>query len=361
MKTIAKSPEKVKLDQIMKVLFKLSKKVMVNLLNGLFNENFNSDKVTIDYGNPEFITDDLGRIVGDLFITIRQKNYFYRYHIEFQTANDQTMVIRMFRYGFEKALEINELDPKEEIRLDFPRQLVIFLEENKNIKERLFMILKLPDQSEIKYTVPIMKYWEYTIEELTKRKMYALLPLQVFKARKKIMTVYTGNKSETEKAQLITLELEKLLDTIKHTLKILEELHQKNELVIYDLEKILMVITNITEYLYNKYGQYKHVKKEVYQMITTLYNPLIKEEGEREGRIKGEREGKIKGEREGKIKGKREGKIEDILELLEEYGELSAALKARIQSETEMETIKRWHKFAAKVSSIDEFVLKMNS
>lgn len=50
-----KAKEEIKLDQILKVLFRLSKKVMVNLLNGLFDENFCEDDVNIEYSNSEFM------------------------------------------------------------------------------------------------------------------------------------------------------------------------------------------------------------------------------------------------------------------------------------------------------------------
>ena len=39
-----KKKEKIKLDQMMKIMFKLSKKVTVNLLNALFDENYNYKK-----------------------------------------------------------------------------------------------------------------------------------------------------------------------------------------------------------------------------------------------------------------------------------------------------------------------------
>jgi hypothetical protein len=49
------------------------------------------------------------------------------------------------------------------------------------------------------------------------------------------------------------------------------------------LEKILRVLTNISEYLYNKYGEYSSIGKEVDIMVTTLYNPVIAEKAKREG------------------------------------------------------------------------------
>ena len=166
--------------------------------------------------------------------------------------------------------------------------VVRFLEENKNIKNELYFRLRLPDEQEIKFKVPVMKYWEYCAEDLKDKKMYALLPLQVFKSRKSIKAIYdnAGIRHE-EKARLINNEFEKLIVVIKSTLGIVGELYSSSEIIGSDLEKILRVLTNITEYLYKKYGEYTSVSKEVENMVTTLYNPAIKEEGIREGMKKG--------------------------------------------------------------------------
>lgn len=63
--------------------------------------------------------------------------------------------------------------------------------------------------------------------------------------------------------------------------------------------------------------------------------------------------------RDAKNEGKIEGKIESILELLEELGSLPAETKEKISLETNLEQIKKWHKLAAKVNSIEEFIEKM--
>jgi hypothetical protein len=144
---------------------------------------------------------------------------------------------------------------------------------------------------------------------------------------------------KTQKGHLINIEFNKLIVTIKTTINILDKLHKTKDIYISDLEKILRVIRNITEYLYNKYGEYKKVDKEVVDMVTTLYNPAIKEEGRLEGRLEGRHEG--------------------IFELLEENGSISDELRKKIQSETNPLILKKWLKLAAKASSIDEFTEKM--
>mgnify|MGYP004682701801 FL=1 len=57
--------------------------------------------------------------------------------------------------------------------------------------------------------------------------------------------------------------------------------------------------------------------------------------------------------------GQRERSIEDIMELLEDYGVIPKELHEKILSEQDPDTLKKWHKLAAKVSSMDEFAAKM--
>jgi len=198
------------------------------------------------------------------------------------------MAIRMFRYGFEKAVEIAGDESNEEIILYYPKQLVIFLEENKNVKDELYFRLRLPDGQEIRFSVPVLKYWEYSAKDLKDKKMYALLPLQVFKARKNIKAIYNNNNiSYEDKGRLINNEFKKLIEIIKATINILDELYNSREIIGTDLEKILRVLTNISEYLYNKYGEYSSISKEVDSMVTTLYNPVIAEEAKKKGKIEG--------------------------------------------------------------------------
>ncbi|MDQ2087916.1 hypothetical protein RBH29_15915 [Herbivorax sp. ANBcel31] len=54
------------------------------------------------------------------------------------------------------------------------------------------------------------------------------------------------------------------------------------------------------------------------------------------------------------------GRIEDILELLEEISDIPQELEKTIRNQKDMEKLRKWHKLAAKVSSIDEFISKIN-
>lgn len=60
----------------------------------------------------------------------------------------------------------------------------------------------------------------------------------------------------------------------------------------------------------------------------------------------------------GKDAGKAEGKAEDVLDLLEDLGEIPVGLRERILSETDLGLLNQWHKQAAKAGTIREFIEK---
>ncbi|MGL4451055.1 MAG: hypothetical protein ACRCTZ_07700 [Sarcina sp.] len=190
--------ESVKLDEILKYLFTSSNKVLVKLLNGLFDEDFNEDEVEITVSNNEYIEESLDVLRGDMFYSVLDsKGKKASYHIEFQTKNDSTMVVRTFEYGFRKARdEAKDKDSKGIKTLYFPKQKVIFFEENKGIEDSLKLKIIFPDETEHIYEASVMKYWEYTEEEILEKKMYPLIPLQLFNLRKELKKLEAKNDLE---------------------------------------------------------------------------------------------------------------------------------------------------------------------
>lgn len=72
-------------------------------------------------------------------------------------------------------------------------------------------------------------------------------------------------------------------------------------------------------------------------------------------RAEGHAEGRAEGRTEGREEGRAEAKVEDILELLEESGPVPEELKARISGQKDLETLRDWHKMAARAGSVEEF------
>ena len=66
-------------------------------------------------------------------------------------------------------------------------------------------------------------------------------------------------------------------------------------------------------------------------------------------------DGRAEGWKDGREKGKAEDRAEAVIELLEDLGALSDSLKTCIMEQTDLELLKKWHKAAAKATSIEEF------
>jgi predicted transposase/invertase (TIGR01784 family) len=77
-------------------------------------------------------------------------------------------------------------------------------------------------------------------------------------------------------------------------------LHETHQIKVGDLERILRVIQNITDYLYNRYGEYKTIEREVEHMRKTIFDPKNRKEAKLEGKLEGKKEGKLEGKKEGK-------------------------------------------------------------
>lgn len=83
-------------------------------------------------------------------------------------------------------------------------------------------------------------------------------------------------------------------------------------------------------------------------MCSSFERLLNKEKAD--GRAEGWKDGRAEGWKDGKTK----GKAEDVIELLEDLGELSDSLKICIIEQTDLEILKKWLKAAAKAKSIEE-------
>jgi hypothetical protein len=164
--------ERVKLDEILKSLFTVSSKVLINMLNSLFKENYAVEATEVSFTSNEFTDDDYHILKGDLFLKLSDAEKSNHYHIELQTLNDDSMVIRMLEYGLSKAKENARYEGDQgETIFYIPKQLVIFIEQNSSIKDELKLRLIFPDGQEVKYRVPVMKYWEYSKEDILEQKL----------------------------------------------------------------------------------------------------------------------------------------------------------------------------------------------
>ena len=256
------------------------------MMNSLFHEDYDIDNTEVTFENNEFVTDDYDIIRGDLFLKISNDNKPYHYHIELQTKNDKTMVIRMFEYGFKKAKELSRCEGDNNVADDeaiiyIPKQIVMFIEENKNIKDELKMRLVFPDGQIINYRVPVVKCWEYDDKRIIDERMYPLLPLQIFKLRHEMESIKRSSSTlNKQKLHEAILNAKETAQTVANESKML---YDEEKIDGEDLHKILLAVSNLFEYLNNKYGDDEKLNEEVLKMTKTLYDPEVEKKGIEKG------------------------------------------------------------------------------
>jgi hypothetical protein len=109
--------ESVKLDQILKLLFKVSNQTLVKTINGLFNEKFMPGDITVSVSKTatEFVKDSLDILRADMFLKLEKGDSKRHFHIEYELQPNDKMGLRVFEYGILKALETSREDNSDDI------------------------------------------------------------------------------------------------------------------------------------------------------------------------------------------------------------------------------------------------------
>ena len=261
--------EKIKLDELLKDLFSASQRVLVALLNALFGQDFREEDVEVTLGATEFVTDSdtLGIIRADMFFDVKGSGKPVCFHVEFQLLNDGSMVIRMLQYGIQKAIE--KLEANDDV-LVIPHQKVIFMEKNAAVPDKLRSLIVFPDGQEVNYEVEVLKYWEYSKEDLVEQKMYPLIPLQLFKLRKDIRNAF--HRNDQKRLDALAQKLREVATDVSRTTV---ELFEEDEIIGGDLHKMLLAVDNLSKYLNRTYLKNDELEAEVSAMTKSLYDPAV--------------------------------------------------------------------------------------
>ncbi|WP_229981548.1 hypothetical protein [Clostridium aromativorans] len=186
----------------------------------------------------------------------------------------------MFQYGFHIGKNNSILENNIKV-VYFPKQLVIFIEENSKIKDELRLKIIFPGGEKVDYSVPVMKYWEYTDINLIEEKLYILLPLQVFKFRK--IFEHLKRKKDTGRSEFDDV-LKEAKNLSYKLAKEISRLNSRKEIMDNDFNSMLIAIQNLMAYLNRNYCNNKNVEEEVSKMLKSFYDPAVEKKGIEKGR-----------------------------------------------------------------------------
>ena len=160
-------------DDVFRTMLEKMPQLAVPLINEVFGTSYPEDVKIIQKRN-EHQTQN-GRIITDSHLLIANRIY----HIECQSTDDSTMVIRMIEYDFAISLEHVQKE-NGRYRMYFPQSCVLYLRGTKK-RDTISVEIVMPDGNTVEYTVPVVQVQKLTCDDILQKHLLFLLPYHVIK------------------------------------------------------------------------------------------------------------------------------------------------------------------------------------
>ena len=213
-------------DDVFRTMLEKMPQLAVPLINEVFGTSYPEDVKIIQKRN-EHQTQN-GRIITDSHLLIANRIY----HIECQSTDDSTMVIRMIEYDFAISLEQVQKE-NGRYRMYFPQSCVLYLRGTKK-RNTISVEIVMPDGNTVEYTVPVVQVQKLTCDDILQKHLLFLLPYHVIKYEQE-----KGLDTDSEKWK-------ELLDEYAKIEKYLEEnfLEKGNEKTYRDMVELIIQIAD---------------------------------------------------------------------------------------------------------------------
>lgn len=292
-------------DDVFRTLLTDCTALIIPVVNELFHTSYSGKEAIHLLQNEHFIKlpdgSEQERITDSSFEILGRGRERKRYHVECQSTEDGSMIVRMFEYDTQLALENRELTTNALV-VHFPDSAIVALRHTKNMPEVMTVTIRTPG-GEVSYAVPVLKVRQYTVKEIFEKKLYFLIPFHIF--------VYEKSFKELEENSEKLAKLEAEYTAIVNRL---EEDRKNGDLNEYEKVTILEMSDTVIKHLAAKY---KKVRKGVGESMGGKVLEYEAKDILNRGRAEGRDEGRREGRAEGEITGMKKAKMQLAAKLLQ--------------------------------------------
>ncbi|MCC8150642.1 MAG: hypothetical protein LIO96_04095 [Lachnospiraceae bacterium] len=222
------------------------------LIFEVLGEDFTGDEQVVFTPNEHFINKQDGiegeRITDSSFTIIGVKTK--RYLMECQSTPDNSMLVRIFEYATQIALDESDT-VGDTLKVEIPNCAVLFLRSNRNTPDMMYLEITAPNGTLV-IDVPVMKTQNYSLEELFEKNLLFLIPFYIF-TYDKHLEEYNADEEK----------LEALKEEFSFIAKRLDDLVSENKLSYYYRKLIIEMSTKNVENLAAKYDNIMEGVKSV--------------------------------------------------------------------------------------------------
>ncbi|WP_191013382.1 hypothetical protein [Treponema zioleckii] len=239
-------------DSAFRTLINDCSRLILPLINEAFGEHYTGNEEIIFFPNEHFISQqdesEQKRITDTNFTVVGEKRK--NYHWECQSTSDSRMLVRLFEYDAQIALDQGE-NSLETLTVEFPNSAVLYLRNTKKTPESYRYVIKTPGGT-VSYRIPIMKIKSYNLDEIFEKNLILLLPFYIFTFEADFAEYNTNE----EKLLALKNEFQKIVDKLDELMK-MELIGEFEKLTIIELtdsvvralsaryEKVLQGVDNI--------------------------------------------------------------------------------------------------------------------
>ncbi|MBP3603202.1 MAG: hypothetical protein J6J79_03525 [Lachnospiraceae bacterium] len=186
------------------------------------------------------------RVLADTILTINGK---YSYHLEAQMTEDETIILRVFDYGYGHA---GRTATEEEgvYRLKFPEPKIIYLYSEKHVPDEYRMELDFGIQGTFMYKVSTCKFQEISTQELNDKKMVILIPFMLLRVRK----IMEKERSASNLKLLKKLIQNDIIKSINRNLEV-------GNITVQDAQKLKRYTHKLYEHIYSHYEEMEELNE----------------------------------------------------------------------------------------------------
>ena len=261
-------------DDVFRTMIQKMPKLLIPVINEAFGTDYDVN-IPFEQLRNEHV-EIFGKVITDSIIRIES----HIYHMECQSTNDSTMVLRMIEYDFAIALEDAFLQGKP-YEINFPESCVLYLRKGNEIKRTLKIKVNLPDGQNFIYNAKAINLQNYTCDDIFERKLLFFLPYYIMRYEDELPFIY----QDENKIKTIFLEYEEIRKKLE------KELSNDDKSILYT--DLIKLINKIADYIIKSDEIRKGLKDIMGGQILELESERLIRIGREEGLVKGLAEGEL--------------------------------------------------------------------
>ncbi|MCD8023314.1 MAG: hypothetical protein LUF30_10215 [Lachnospiraceae bacterium] len=267
-------------DDVFRTLLNDCKTLVLPVLNEVFGENYTGDEKIVYSKNEHYLNQQDGtedkRITDSGFTVVGEGTK--KYLFECQSNSDRSMLVRIFEYATQIALDDGEIVANT-LKVTIPDSAVLYLRSNKSTPDKLQIEITTPGGS-VTFDVHVMKMKEYSLEDIFEKHLLFLLPFYIFKYE---------NRKLLEELEEDAEKLEALKNEYRMIVGHLNKLTDQGRLSVYYRRILLEMSGKVIEGLAGKYAKVMEGVKSIMGGTVLEYEAKnIYREGEAAGYRNGE-------------------------------------------------------------------------